>query len=352
MPDESVAEGLAASLAASLRPGERVLLPQADIARPVLAQRLAAAGAKVVAVPAYRTVIGSGGVDLPALLADKQVDAITLTSASTARNLLQRLAAAGADGAGLEGVCIACIGPVTAETAQTHWLVGGRHRPAAKPGGPGGRIGNLLREDDMNTVPAAFPALRARRLRLNANLRRMVRETTLEPADFIAPLFVRYGHGLRQPIRSMPGQFQLSVDQLAGEARELASLGIPAVILFGIPATKDAVGSDNYCADGIVPQAIRAIKDAAPDLLVISDMCFCEYTDHGHCGVINTPGQAHLSRPPARGLPAQRPDPRSARAGLGRARRSWRRHHCAVGHDGRHGGGYPWRRSTAQDFTM
>ena len=141
---------------------------------------------------------------------------------------------------------------------------------------------------------AGYPTVQSRRLRLNPTLRRMVRETVLSPADFVAPLFVRHGRDQRIPISSMPGQFQLSTDQLAAEARELETLGVPAVILFGIPAAKDATGSDNYSPDGIVPQAIRAIKDAAPDLLVISDMCFCEYTDHGHCGVINMPGEMHF----------------------------------------------------------
>ena len=136
-------------------------------------------------------------------------------------------------------------------------------------------------------------SLRPRRLRMSANLRRMVRETILTPADFIYPLFVRPGRGVRNPIGSMPGQYQLSVDQLGGEAEAIATLGIPAVILFGIPETKDACGSDNYNPDGIVPQAIRAIKEAVPDLMVISDMCFCEYTSHGHCGIINTPGDEH-----------------------------------------------------------
>jgi porphobilinogen synthase len=139
------------------------------------------------------------------------------------------------------------------------------------------------------TLPA--PTSRPRRLRLTAGIRRMVRETTLSPADFVYPLFVRHGRDLCAPIRSMPGVAQLTVDRLAAEAREIVQLGIPAVILFGIPAAKDATGSDNYAADGIIPQAIRALKDAAPELLVISDMCFCEYTDHGHCGIINRPGQ-------------------------------------------------------------
>ena len=137
------------------------------------------------------------------------------------------------------------------------------------------------------------PTLRPRRLRTSATLRSLVRETILTPADFIAPLFVRHGSGIRQPIKSMPGQFQLSIDQAVIEAAELAARGIPAVILFGIPVHKDACGSENYSPDGIIPSAIRAIKAACPDLLVITDMCFCEYTDHGHCGIINVPGDKH-----------------------------------------------------------
>lgn len=143
------------------------------------------------------------------------------------------------------------------------------------------------------TVQTTFPILRPRRLRRTANLRRMVQETVLTPADFIYPLFVRPGQNVRNPIASMPGQDQLSLDQLAAEAEEIAELGIPAVILFGIPEEKDACGSDNYNPDGIVPRAIRTIKEAVPELVVISDMCFCEYTDHGHCGLINQPDDEH-----------------------------------------------------------
>jgi porphobilinogen synthase len=123
----------------------------------------------------------------------------------------------------------------------------------------------------------------------------MVRETALSPADFVVPLFVRHGRDQRVPVKSMPGVSQMTVDKLAAEARQIVALGIPAVILFGIPAAKNATGSENISPAGIVPQAIRAIKDAAPDLLVISDMCFCEYTDHGHCGIINAPGQPHYT---------------------------------------------------------
>ncbi|MEM9953081.1 MAG: porphobilinogen synthase [Chloroflexota bacterium] len=136
-------------------------------------------------------------------------------------------------------------------------------------------------------------AIRPRRLRLNKNLRRMVRETVVTPDDFIYPLFVRYGENEKRPIASMPNQYQVTVDKVAQEAKEAYNLGIPAVILFGIPEAKDWCGTDNFSEDGIVPQAIRAIKDAVPEMVVISDMCFCEYTDHGHCGIINMPVHEH-----------------------------------------------------------
>ncbi len=118
----------------------------------------------------------------------------------------------------------------------------------------------------------------------------MVRETVLTPDDFIYPLFVVHGKGQQRPINSMPGQHQWSVDLLPKQAEEIAALGIPAVILFGLPATKDARGSENYADDGIVQQAIRAIKDAVPELVVVTDVCMCEYTDHGHCGILDDRG--------------------------------------------------------------
>lgn len=118
----------------------------------------------------------------------------------------------------------------------------------------------------------------------------MVRETPLSPSDFIYPVFVTGGRGERQPIPSMPGQSRLSVDQLAREASELRSLDIPAILLFGLPETKDAVGSGAWQTDGIVQQAVQALKDAQPELVVITDVCLCEYTDHGHCGVLNDDG--------------------------------------------------------------
>ena len=131
-----------------------------------------------------------------------------------------------------------------------------------------------------------FPDYRPRRLRRNEKLRQLVRETTLSAGNLIYPLFVGPGTNVIRPISSMPGIAQLSVDRAVLECREAAALGIPAVILFGIPETKDALGSEASISDGVVQQAVRAIKDNVPDLLVVTDVCLCEYTDHGHCGLI------------------------------------------------------------------
>jgi len=131
-----------------------------------------------------------------------------------------------------------------------------------------------------------FPEIRLRRLRRNATLRRMVRETQLGVDDLVWPVFVRPGSGIKNPIKSMPGQYQWSVDTLVEEAKAAADLGIPAMILFGIPKIKDNIGSQAYAEDAIVCRAVEAIKSACPQLCVITDVCLCEYTDHGHCGVI------------------------------------------------------------------
>ena len=131
-----------------------------------------------------------------------------------------------------------------------------------------------------------FPIYRPRRLRRNEKLRNLIRETALEPGNFIYPLFVAPGKDQAQPVSSMPGISQLTIDRAVGECREVAALGIPAVILFGIPERKDPTGTEAYADTGVVQQAIRAIKETTPDLLVITDVCLCEYTDHGHCGLI------------------------------------------------------------------
>ncbi len=131
-----------------------------------------------------------------------------------------------------------------------------------------------------------YPIYRPRRIREQENLRRMVRETRLSVDHFIYPLFVVPGEGIRQEIQAMPGNFQLSIDRLLEEVKEVQDLGIPAIILFGLPAWKDATGSAGYAEDGIIPQAIGALKKAVPGITVITDVCLCEYTSHGHCGVV------------------------------------------------------------------
>ena len=137
---------------------------------------------------------------------------------------------------------------------------------------------------------------RPRRLRATPALRAMIRETELNAQDFIYPLFVRHGSG-RSEIRSMPGVYQLSVEDATREAESAAKLGLNAVILFGIPAKKDPIGLENFAEDGIVQQAIRAIKKEIPEMVVVSDVCLCEYTDHGHCGILNTGEHYHAQLP-------------------------------------------------------
>ncbi len=133
----------------------------------------------------------------------------------------------------------------------------------------------------------AFPEHRPRRLRRTPGLRNLVRETRLSAANLIYPLFCVEGEGVREPVASMPGVDRFSADMLADEAKEIWDLGIAGVILFGIPAEKDALGSAAYDPDGVVQRSIRSIKDAAPGLVVMADICLCEYTDHGHCGVFD-----------------------------------------------------------------
>lgn len=135
-------------------------------------------------------------------------------------------------------------------------------------------------------MPFMFPYQRPRRLRKNATIRRMVRETSLSPDDFIYPLFIKYGKNVRKEIKSMPGCYHESVDMAVRHAKEVHSLGIPAVILFGIPEHKDETGSGAFDPHGVVQKAIRAIKNKSPELYVITDVCMCEYTSHGHCGIV------------------------------------------------------------------
>jgi porphobilinogen synthase len=131
-----------------------------------------------------------------------------------------------------------------------------------------------------------YPVYRPRRLRESRLLRQLVRETALRVDDLMLPLFAVHGRGVRDPIASMPGQARLSIDELLKECKDAASMGIPAVLLFGIPHDKDPRGTEAYAEDGIVQQAVRAVKDTIPDLLVVTDVCLCGYTSHGHCGVV------------------------------------------------------------------
>jgi len=131
-----------------------------------------------------------------------------------------------------------------------------------------------------------FPEYRARRLRKNENFRRLIRETRLSVDDLVYPLFVVSGKNFKNPIASMPGQFQMSVDNIAKEARQIFELGIPAVLLFGIPEKKDEMATGAFAKDGIIQQAVKRIKNEVPDMLVITDVCLCEYTSHGHCGIL------------------------------------------------------------------
>ena len=144
-----------------------------------------------------------------------------------------------------------------------------------------------MSQSEMQPGSHSFPTTRLRRLRYHPAVRELVRETRLTPSNFILPLFVRPGEGVRQEIGAMPGNYQLSPDQLVAEVREAAGLGIGGIILFGIPAQKDTFGSDATSDEGIVAQAVRAVKQAVPEVLLITDVCFCEYTAHGHCGVVN-----------------------------------------------------------------
>jgi porphobilinogen synthase len=144
--------------------------------------------------------------------------------------------------------------------------------------------------DPLDALRLAPGAQRPRRLRRTAPLRDLVRETTLDTDDLVYPLFVVPGEGVRDPVPSMPGVDRLSVDVLAGEAVELGALGIKAALLFGIPTSKDAGGSESYAEDGVVQEAVRALKAASPELVVMTDVCMCEYTDHGHCGLLDHEG--------------------------------------------------------------
>ncbi len=143
-------------------------------------------------------------------------------------------------------------------------------------------------------VNSQYPRTRPRRLRNNEAIRALVSETAFNPRKLIHPIFIKHGQGIKTPIASMPGHFHFSIDQLPAEIEQLVQLGVHAVLLFGIPSHKDPLGQDSYSDDGIIQQAVRCIKNTAPTLFVITDVCLCEYTDHGHCGVIHAPDKKEV----------------------------------------------------------
>lgn len=154
----------------------------------------------------------------------------------------------------------------------------------------------LIRKEDVHSSPhinpPGFPVSRPRRLRSSPQIRTLVRETSLDVGDFIYPMFVTHGHKIQEEISSMPGIFRWSPDLAVREVESAAKAGIQAVLLFGLPAEKDPIGLENFDPQGIVQQAVRAIKSTVPEMLVITDVCLCEYTDHGHCGLLNSGGEA------------------------------------------------------------
>ena len=180
-----------------------------------------------------------------------------------------------------------------------------------------------------------FPTYRMRRLRRTPTLRRMMRETALSPDDLIYPLFVSHGENVKRPIPSMPGCEQLSIGNLLPEVREIQRLGIPAVLLFGIPSHKDSAAGSAYDPEGVVQLAIRAIKDEAPDLVVVTDVCLCAYMSHGHCGVVSEDGNEWTTARCPCWAAWRWPMPQNGRRRGGPLR-----------HDGRPGGRHPQRRWT------
>ncbi len=224
-----------------------------------------------------------------------RIDAILFASSSAVDAFCNRsedspaLASAGRD------AVIGCIGPSTRETATARGL---SVSLTAEEHSADGLLEALVQHFAPSTFPGASrlmsadppaaPTQRPRRLRALPALRSMVRETALDPGDFIYPLFAVHGRDVRLPVKSIPGVFQLSTDLLAREAQEAFDLGIPAVLLFGIPGVKDPEGSESHARDGIAQRAVSAIKERCPGMLVVTDVCLCEYTDHGHCGILNT----------------------------------------------------------------
>jgi len=269
--------------------GARVLFPAADRALPTVPDGLAALGAEVVRVEAYRTAAAPLDAAACARAAATAPLVLTFASPSAVDGLAGALGEA-VFAALVDGAATAVIGPTTAEALRRH----GRAPDAtAEPHTLDGLVAAAASAAlalSRRSQSMSFPRQRPRRLRANAAWRSMVAETTLTASDLVYPLFVVPGEGIANPVASMPGVAQLSIDRLVEEARRAHALGVPAVILFGIPEHKDPEGSSGYAEDGIVPRAVRALKQELPTLLVWADVCLCEYTSHGHCGLLTPEG--------------------------------------------------------------
>ncbi len=270
--------------------GARVLFPTSDRADGTLPAGLTALGAHVHRVEAYRTVAAD-------LAPERWLEAVARGRAQVLTFASPSAVDALADALGrdrfrllLDSLAVAVIGPTTGRALARH---GRRPDAVAAPSDLQGLVAATVDAAQLRfRRPSAmsFPRHRPRRLRANPTWRAMLAETSLSAADLIYPLFAVPGEGIANPVASMPGVAQLSVDRLVEEAARAHALGVPAVLLFGIPEHKDPEGSSGYAVDGIVPRAIRALKSELPELLVWADVCLCEYTSHGHCGLLTPDG--------------------------------------------------------------
>jgi porphobilinogen synthase len=280
--------------------GKRVLFPCSDRARAEVPAGLRAAGAHVDQVPVYQNRPDPASAQaLADDLAQGQFDALVFTSPSN----VEALATASSQDWPelLARVRVIAIGPTTSAELRARGRAPDAEAVSPDPPGLAAALTGAVADRKLDTknsgaasVPEvqpsnpapAFPAVRMRRFRRTAALRALVRETRIRREGLVYPLFVCPGENIRRPVESMPGVAQLSIDQLVIEARAAHAAGVPAVILFGIPAHKDPTGTQGIAPDGIVPRAITALKEALPELIVWADVCLCEYTDHGHCGIV------------------------------------------------------------------
>ena len=305
-PDRFVAESLLDAFPDPAVAGERVLLVRAEQGRDVLPEGLAASGYAVEVLPVYRTVRAEPDTDVLARVQAGNVDAITFTSSSTVDNLCDLLGAPFNPQAEPQPVVVS-IGPATSDTARARGL---RVDVEAADHTIDGVVAALLEvlasrnpsdrrherrqnpEGSVPSWPVSFPERRMRRLRRTPALRRLVAEARLSVDDLVAPLFVKEGIDAPEAVASMPGVVQHTQESLRKEVRALADLGVPAVILFGVPAHKDATGSGADAPDGVVQIALRNLRDeVGDDLVLMADDCLDEYTDHGHCGLLTAGGE-------------------------------------------------------------